>query len=70
MEKGAMQNTELYQPFPIPENSWEDATMEFVLILPRTQLGHDFIFLVVDKFSRMAHFIPYKKTSGIVHVAF
>jgi hypothetical protein len=47
----------LLQPLQIPAGAWEVVTMDFVDGLPRSA-GFNCIMVVVDKFSRYAHFVP------------
>jgi len=52
----------LLQPLPIPEWKWDKIGMDFITGLPRTRSGYDSIWVVIDRLTKVAHFIPVKTT--------
>jgi hypothetical protein len=50
----------LLQPLQIPQWKWDEIGMDFTVILPRTRVGYDSIWLVVDCLTKGAHFILVK----------
>jgi len=58
-EKGAARSSNgLLMPLPIPERPWACVSMDFTSGLPVTPRGHDNVLVVVDRFTKMAHYIP------------
>jgi hypothetical protein len=52
----------LLQSLKIPQWKWEEISMDFIVGLPTTQSGYDSIWVVIDYFLKVAHFIPIKTT--------
>src|SRR3954466_5148678 len=52
----------LLQPLPIPDWKWDEIGMDFITGLTRTRSGYDSIWVVVDRLTKVAHFIPVKTT--------
>jgi len=48
----------LLQPLEIPEWKWEHIAMDFIVGLPRTKANHDAIWVIVDRLTKSAHFLP------------
>jgi hypothetical protein len=59
----------LLQPLSIPEKKWEVITMDFIIVLPRTNKQHDSIMVVVEKLTKATHFVPMKTTHTMTNIA-
>ncbi|KAF8046305.1 hypothetical protein N665_3856s0001 [Sinapis alba] len=55
----------LLQNLPISEWKWDHITMDFVSGFPTTRNRKDAVWVVVDRLTKSAHFIPIKKTDGV-----
>nr|GFC95425.1 hypothetical protein [Tanacetum cinerariifolium] len=55
----------LLQPLDIPVWKWDEISMDFATGLPRTQRRHDAIWVVVDRLTKSAHFLPIRKDYSV-----
>ncbi|CAI5460341.1 unnamed protein product [Closterium sp. Yama58-4] len=63
MKSSKQKKAGLLQPLPVPEQPWQVVSLDFITGLPSTSRGHDSILVVIDKFSKMGHFIPTNATA-------
>jgi len=57
------------KPLEIPKRPWESVSMDFVTSLPETDDGYNTIFAVVDRLTKMAHFVPTVSSASAADVA-
>jgi hypothetical protein len=50
------------QPLSIPSWKWDDISMDFIVGLPNTPQHHDSIWVIVDRLTKVAHFLPVHTT--------
>ena len=49
------------QPLPVPERPWQEVSLDFITQLPSSYIGtaeYDAILVVVDRYTKMARFVP------------
>ncbi|GJP70685.1 hypothetical protein CLOP_g1597 [Closterium sp. NIES-67] len=69
MKSSKQEKAGLLQPLPVPEQPWQVVSLGFITGLPTTTSGHDAILVVIDKFSKMGHFIPTHTTARTEEMA-
>ncbi|XP_072084429.1 uncharacterized protein [Arachis hypogaea] len=66
--KSRNQNTGLYKSLPVSKAPWKHVSMDFVLGLPRIERQKNSVMVVVDRFSKVAHFVPCHKIDDTSYI--
>jgi hypothetical protein len=61
-ESGTSETSQIATTFKDPRVEMEEIGMDFIVGLPRSQAGYDSIWVIVDRITKVAHFIPVKMT--------
>ena len=59
----------ILQPLNVLEWKWEEIDMDFITGLPRTSKGSDSIWVIVDRLTKVAHFLPVHTTFKVGKLA-
>ena len=59
----------LLQPIKIPEWKWDQITMDFFVGLPLKGRKHDSVWVVVDRLTKSAHFLPVRDNYSLDKLA-
>jgi hypothetical protein len=54
------------QSLPIPTWKWEDISMDFIVGLPKTANGFDSIWVIIDRLTKITHFLPVKTSYPVI----
>jgi hypothetical protein len=69
ISKPTIKKQGLYTPLPTPEKPWESISMDYMSGLPSTKQGNDCVFVVVDRFLKMAILTACKKNITVEDTA-
>ena len=57
------------EPLEIPQWKWNSISMDFVTHLPRSVRGHDSIWVIVNRLTKCAHFLPINQKMSLEKLA-
>ena len=60
---------ETLQPLPIPERKWEHINIDFIVDLPRTRTSYDASRVIVDRLTKLAHFLAIRNNFSLDKLA-
>ena len=59
----------LLYPLEVPQWKWDNISMDFIDGLPRSRRGNTSIWVIVDRLTKSAHFIPIKSRRTVSSLA-
>jgi len=59
----------MLEPLDIPQWKWDSISMDFITHLPRSVRGHDSIWVIVDRLTKCAHFLPINQKMNMDRLA-
>jgi hypothetical protein len=61
-----LKSTGPLNPLPVPSWKWDDISMDFIMGLPKTSNGFDSVWVIIDRLTKIAHFLPVKTRDPVI----